>query len=1061
MSVRLSYGTRSIRPFFKWLRRPLAAGLLAWPALAGTFGTVVPIGGHASDVALDERRGVLYVANMMANRVDVISTTTKTVLSNQSFNVEPYPGSVSLSPDGQYLVVTHYRNFEEPTRWSNIITVYDVEYGRKRTLALSSSPLGVGFGADNKALIVTVGDFQLLDPASGTLEVVATVAATAKPLPVEWATFPPQITRASVATSGDGQWIWGVAETGDPNREVIFRYNVVTRAVELTYWTSKPPLGPRTMSVNHDGTVCLTGWGLFLRGRILLAQFRNATGKFNIGSLAIDSRRGLYGTVYAQIDSSAGGTAATGARPSGEPLLFLTDADNLTIRERLRLGEQLGGKGVLSSTGHMMYAVSDSGVTFLPVGALDQHHRVVAKQEDVLFRGSFCDRRVMTQQIDIVDPGGGQTDFSLVVTGPGVAVNPASGVTPAKVTVAVDPKYFQNYQGTVAVAIEIRSKQAINVPPTVPPFVTLSGHPETAAVVRVLYNNREPDQRGTIVNAPGTLVDVLADPVRNRFYIVRQDKNEVQVFDAANYNHVFTFRTGNTPTQVAMTYDRQYLIIGNDDSQVAYVYDLDLMKQVHMIVFPPGHYPRSIACSASALLAFSRVAGPYHTIDRIDLQWEYGLELPSLGLYKNQIPESGVNTVLATSPSGTKIFIVRPDGYLMLYDANGDTFLASRWDFDTVSGAYAALADNRFIVDNVLVNSSLVSVVTYQKQSGQTSGFAIIDQMGVRTSAASQFGPGVIERVELDRESRIRPTRMIEAPLLVQSMTVTVPGACDDLFGQTVCKPATTITSTIGSAFTRTLAPLANRSAIISLSTSGYTVLPWNYDAWLSEPRLERVTSFADGSEAVAPGGLVSVSGRNLSLAQYATGGIPLPTILGESCLTVNGIPIPMTLISPNQINAQLPFLLAGDATMTLRSPAGVSNNLTFPVRAAAPSVFRTGAAIPTVVRAVNGELVTASNPIHPEDWVVIYATGLGNTWPAVAAGYPGPSDPLAQALIQPEVALGGEPLGLAYAGLVPGQVGVYQINVFVPYWAPLGWEVPLKITQAGSSTTLSVRVVK
>jgi uncharacterized protein (TIGR03437 family) len=146
---------------------------------------------------------------------------------------------------------------------------------------------------------------------------------------------------------------------------------------------------------------------------------------------------------------------------------------------------------------------------------------------------------------------------------------------------------------------------------------------------------------------------------------------------------------------------------------------------------------------------------------------------------------------------------------------------------------------------------------------------------------------------------------------------------------------------------------------------------------------------------------------------------------------------------------------------MTLRSPAGVSNNLTFTVLSVAPSVFRSSGAIPTVVRAVNGELVTASNPIHPEDWVVIYATGLGNTWPAVAAGYPGPSDPLAQALIQPEVALGSEPLGVAYAGLVPGQVGVYQINVFVPYWVPLGWEVPLKITQAGSSTTLSVRVVK
>jgi uncharacterized protein (TIGR03437 family) len=112
-------------------------------------------------------------------------------------------------------------------------------------------------------------------------------------------------------------------------------------------------------------------------------------------------------------------------------------------------------------------------------------------------------------------------------------------------------------------------------------------------------------------------------------------------------------------------------------------------------------------------------------------------------------------------------------------------------------------------------------------------------------------------------------------------------------------------------------------------------------------------------------------------------------------------------------------------------------------------------------VRATNWELVTLSNPIHPEDWIVIYATGLGLTAPGVESGYPGPSDPLAEALIPPEVSLGGVPLPVAYAGLVPGQVGVYQINAQVPYWVPLGMEVPLKITQGGSSTTLTVRVVK
>ena len=41
---------------------------MAATAPAATFGTVVPIGGEAADIALDETRGVLYIANFTANR---------------------------------------------------------------------------------------------------------------------------------------------------------------------------------------------------------------------------------------------------------------------------------------------------------------------------------------------------------------------------------------------------------------------------------------------------------------------------------------------------------------------------------------------------------------------------------------------------------------------------------------------------------------------------------------------------------------------------------------------------------------------------------------------------------------------------------------------------------------------------------------------------------------------------------------------------------------------------------------------------------------------------------
>src|SRR5256885_196888 len=83
--------------------------LFSAAARGATFGTVVPIdipaGGHVSDIVLDEPRGVLYVANFTARRIDVMSLADKKV--TRSITVPAQPGAMALSPDGQFLVVTH------------------------------------------------------------------------------------------------------------------------------------------------------------------------------------------------------------------------------------------------------------------------------------------------------------------------------------------------------------------------------------------------------------------------------------------------------------------------------------------------------------------------------------------------------------------------------------------------------------------------------------------------------------------------------------------------------------------------------------------------------------------------------------------------------------------------------------------------------------------------------------------------------------------------------------------------------------------------------------------
>jgi DNA-binding beta-propeller fold protein YncE len=87
----------------------LVATAAAW---GGTFGTVVSIGGEAADLALDQTRGVLYIANFTAKRIDVMSLANHTIQT--SINVGAQPSSIALSPDAHYLVATNFGNTAAP-----------------------------------------------------------------------------------------------------------------------------------------------------------------------------------------------------------------------------------------------------------------------------------------------------------------------------------------------------------------------------------------------------------------------------------------------------------------------------------------------------------------------------------------------------------------------------------------------------------------------------------------------------------------------------------------------------------------------------------------------------------------------------------------------------------------------------------------------------------------------------------------------------------------------------------------------------------------------------------
>jgi uncharacterized protein (TIGR03437 family) len=103
----------------------------------------------------------------------------------------------------------------------------------------------------------------------------------------------------------------------------------------------------------------------------------------------------------------------------------------------------------------------------------------------------------------------------------------------------------------------------------------------------------------------------------------------------------------------------------------------------------------------------------------------------------------------------------------------------------------------------------------------------------------------------------------------------------------------------------------------------------------------------------------------------------------------------------------------------------------------------------------VNYSLVSASNPAHAGDVLLVYTTGLGLTSPPGRTGALSAGDTIAQTA--PVTAtIGGKPASVVYSIASPGFAGLYQVAVTVP--AGVTGSVALQIT-AGTAASNSVTI--
>jgi uncharacterized protein (TIGR03437 family) len=208
----------------------------------------------------------------------------------------------------------------------------------------------------------------------------------------------------------------------------------------------------------------------------------------------------------------------------------------------------------------------------------------------------------------------------------------------------------------------------------------------------------------------------------------------------------------------------------------------------------------------------------------------------------------------------------------------------------------------------------------------------------------------------------------------------------------------------------------------------------------------------------VATGGVVDISGFSLASGSVSAGAPPLPTSLGEVCALVNGTAIPLFSVSPALLIAQLPDI-AGSASLVVHNSSGISDPFAFTIQPQAPAIFQVGGLV-QVFRMDNNEPVNFTNPVHPNSELIIYVAGLGLTAPLPALGTAAPANPMAVVTNTPTVTLGGVPLTIVTAALVPGQIGVYAIIVKAPGTLQNSPGTPLTITAGALSASYTVRAV-
>ena len=1013
-------------------------------ATAANLGTVIPVVGRVADLAYDPNRDLVYLANITENVVNVYSVSSGGLVASP-IPTGLAPNSLAISPDGQTLYVAN--------TGSNSISVIDLNAQQKLSdITVSQRPDAVAVGFDGQILVLGPSGLIRIDPTSGQqFPMAVSVPAVPPGLPPITPSPVPGGTafRAGLIASASGSIIVGLST----NR--LFVYDVASGQV----LRSRNVTGLLAiLSIAPDGSRFMAGPFLFdTQTLAILGRTGTVSATLTGGSTFSIDGNTVYATFSTQPpvnplntnnpQNTGGAVLPGGARPpqpATQGVLQVLRASSLTPLQGLRLAEAINPKIVASPDGKYLLAISTSGLLVLPIGQLNQLPQLAVDTTNLVLSVNPCNVGIVTAQVRVTNLGTGRLTFAAVPANPAAAVivNQGSGLAPSTIQISFNPRSVTT-QGTQQVAIVLVSPEAVNIEPA----------------ILVNLNFADTSQRGQIIPYNGVAVDMQLDEARQRLYIANYTQDQIDIFSIPDQSFLPPIRVGNRPFSMSLA-NASTLVVANSGSEYLSVVDLDQLQVVQTVSMGPipvnatPLFPKYVAASSNAVLfttaplpANPGTAPPNNSGAVWQLNPTTGTAFPRLNLGQGVTNVVQPFSRLLAPPNGSSISIFENNGTAVLYDPIADTFPVIRSAAVTgFRGTMSTAADgSTFLLDDSVFNGvlgfrgTLVTPATGTTAATTlTFGAAVAGNNAVRVQAATP--PTVpVQSLQLINLTSLQTTQQFALPEAVMDITPAATVAAN----ATRLWPPNRVAQEFGvngqTQLLRRGVAVDSANNIYLLSISGLTIVPLT--ATPNRPptfNSSGVVNSASFSAPVAPGSLISIFGSNLADSDQASS-LPLPTLMGGVCITANATSIPLLYTSPTQINAQLPpNMAAGNVTLTVHSMSqgSVSPGVQARVNAAAPGVFSTdlnGQKWALLFHSKDFSLVTPDNPAHRDEVLVLYATGLGAVSPSVPSGQAGSASPLSVTTQSAQVQVGFSFYDVQFAGLAPGFVGVYQLNIYVP----------------------------